>query len=274
VDFNSLNKNWVVALVATVNTIVLYRQLSALRRKNDFDILREVDNIVGRRFRDVAASDAFYGLSRRFARVNRELSEGPPETWHAVGIIERLNCVADLSHEEYTTDISILRPVVNAYNDLAQQIELGLVDSSSFLSKYHLMILREGWIVEPYAYYESIERNPGRWGLRVMQLLDAARTYHETNPLHGGEVYLLRSEDRRADVNVGCVWRPAAWSKTLRLRHRLLRWFGFRAVSESRKRVQRTLLSSLKASLERWRRLGSHSTALLEAGKTDSRSMS
>lgn len=265
-DLSWINQNWVIALVATANTLVLYWQLSALRRKNDFDILRGVDDSIRRRFKDPEHARKFYQLSQRFADANRTFSEAAPEIWHAGGLFERLKCVADLSSEEFRADMAVLRSVVNTYNEIAQHIELGQLDARAFFSKYHLMVLREGWIIEAYSYYESLERNPGRWGLRVMQLLRAARAYHEVNPLHGGDVYLLRSEDGLADENTGCVWRPTNWSAGRKLFMRFLMRLGVRPVSDRGKRAQAALLRQLKSSLENRRRLTAEQPVLALTG--------
>ena len=114
--------------------------------------------------------------------------------------------IESLSHDEWADDFEkYIRPVVNTFSDIASYCEINVLPVRQFLASHHLTVLREGWMVEPYIYHYTIVKNPGRWGMRALQLLEAARFYHDMSPIHNGPVYAQNTSDTDTS-SVGFVW--------------------------------------------------------------------
>jgi hypothetical protein len=162
--------------------------------------------------------------------------------------------LSKLSESDWLSDHKLISPVVNALSDLAFLCEVGVVPVKQVLSTYHLVVLREGWIIEPYIYYYTLEKNPGRWGMRALQLLQAARDYHDMNPIHGQVVYILDSESKNLTA-LGMVWdkKPRAWLERVILR--ILWVMGvIPSISERKKRTQHIHLEEIRRRFEHLKR--------------------
>jgi|GEM_PF-5810685 len=72
---------------------------------------------------------------------------------------------------------------VNGINDLAELIEMKLLELTPPLQKWYLALIQGTWLVEPYILTRSIA-GKRRWGLRVLRLGWLARLYNDISPLH------------------------------------------------------------------------------------------
>src|SRR5207302_4786002 len=103
----------------------------------------------------------FYAIKGRFRTVVKELSGGRGDSHSLACLIPRIWAVRSLPDAERKADIAIIRPFINAVNDVAEMIEEGLVDVGTFLGKYHLALIREVFIAEPYIYYRNLYTSEG-----------------------------------------------------------------------------------------------------------------
>lgn len=235
-------------VAAAVSATLIVRQLSALRRRNEFDVLSALGERLHDRFRrptDRPSGDEhpFYALRWRFSEVPRGDTRSRRE--HERDVVCRVKRLSELDYEdEYQRDLAVLEPVVNALSELGEAVDHGYVSSSRLLSRYHLLIIRASWIIEPYVISEVVLGARGRWGMRVLELGSMARAYNDMNPIHRRSVYFLRS--RAADKGFGVMYeapRLDGWGKFTAvwwaLRRRTL---GYPRISERSKRRQNRML--------------------------------
>ena len=232
------NQNWVIAGAtlsgALFAGLVLLRQLTALNRKNKFDLLQYVAKRMSQRFDPpvspetrrhrkrrpssrsvressgdgrpdlVATGKKFYALKNRFRGV---ISTLPEEVRNCRGHGNHLRCLAariavirDLPRSVRQEDFETIRQYVNAVNDVAEMVEAGLVDVGYFLGKYHLALVREVYIAEPYICYLNLYTSSGRWGMRVLRVGEMARNYNDISPIHRQPIFF------RDDVEFGPIY--------------------------------------------------------------------
>lgn len=258
------NETWIVALattfggVATVlGVLVLLRQLKALNRKNEFDVLQIVGERMDRRFGRLAGAETsgdqiatpdspLYALRSRF-REDAQHSAIPTDRLgqqdnHISSLPHRIAVVRDLQEPARREDFAIVRQYVNRMNDVSEMIEERLIDVRSFLGKYHLAIIREIYLAEPYIYYQNLYGQAGRWGIRVLCLGAAARQFNDVNPIHRAAVFFAD------DPEFGCVYR-APTGRILWLRNHwwsMLYRFGWTpTITRSSMSRQRRLLEAI-----------------------------
>jgi hypothetical protein len=257
-------RDW-LAPVATLITglitaILVIRQLSALRRRNEFDILSDVGDRLRVRFRHLDAKDGahpFYALRHRFEHV---LSARDTHTQRAYerGLADRVRAFGKLTEAEYRADLAIVEPVVNLLNEVAEVVDNRYVDHHKLLARYHLLLIREVFIAEPYVIREVVLGTRGRWGMRVLELGWMARRYNDMNPLHRRSVFYLR--DQYADEDYGAIHGPpeidgprtarrAWWAIRRSVR-------GYPRIDERTKRRQNDMISRLGDLLQEARSKG------------------
>ncbi len=109
----------------------------------------------------------------------------------------------DLTKDQYAD----AKAVVNALNDVAQYVADGMPLRSA-LQQYHTIFIRAGALLYPYIDLQNQGKDsskelgsgasgdqvtPARWGVRVIELLNAGLAYHRQHPKHiGHEVVLER----------------------------------------------------------------------------------
>jgi hypothetical protein len=239
------NQNWVLAaatlLAGLVGVLVLLRQLRALNQKNKFDLLQFAANRMSQRFgyasvatkhslwtrmleglwpksdndgewSSVYGRERYYALKRRF----RDTVATLPEDTRGCRVA-RVAIVCGQSEPARQSDFHSIRQFVNAVNDVAEMIEEGLADVGTFLAKYHLSLIREVYIAEPYIYYYNLYSKSGRWGMRVLRLGEMARQYNDISPIHRQPVFFTD------DLGFGCIY-GAPGGRLLRLRKCV--WFA------------------------------------------------
>lgn len=256
------NENWVIALVTLMGatatflgSLLLWRQLIELNRKNRFDILQFAAIKMQHRFgattpqnssqpismptqrkgiptgfahaltilRSVSGQtlndarfqrpgevkrtnyEKFYALKNRFRDVVASLPEDTRISRTSVDYVaclcDRIKVVSQLPKDTRRSDMMLIREFVNSVNDVAEMIEEGLIDKRSFFGRYHLAIIREVYIAEPYIYFVNLYGKSGRWGMRVLRAGEIAREFNDINPIHRAPVYYPD------DPSFGCIYR-------------------------------------------------------------------
>lgn len=245
-------KDWLApaATLATglISALLVIRQLSALRRRNEFDIFAVTGSKMGTRFKDLPdanGENAFYALRHRFPRETRTSTD------YQRSLVERVRVVRNLSEADYRADLKIVGRVVNVLNEVAEVVDNKYVDHHKLLARYHLLLLREVFIVEPYIIHEVVLQTRGRWGMRVLQLGGMARAYNDMNPVHRRSVYYLRHQSDDADY--GPIHEPPNLQGIRRLKRA---WWamrratmGYPSITERTKRRQNDMLDRLRDRL-------------------------
>jgi hypothetical protein len=200
----------------------------------------------------VGGENAFYSLRHRFrSPTTQGRSEAVNPGWgrsnYHRSLVERISIVRRMDAHERRKDLVYVEQVVNVLNDLAEVIDLRFVDHRKILAKFHLAIIRDVFILEPYVYHQVIFCGRGRWGLRVMQLGEIARKYNDMNPIHRRGVYFVK--DSQHDDDYGPIYsRPMspvlpAYKVFWLLRRRL---FGYPTITERGKRGQNKYIGQLE----------------------------
>jgi len=83
--------------------------------------------------------------------------------------------------------------VINALNDVAQYVTDGL-SLRSAMQQYHTVFIRAGFLVAPYIDAKN-KGGRARWGVRVIELFNAALGYHRSHPKHRGKALVLSRQD-------------------------------------------------------------------------------
>ena len=98
---------------------------------------------------------------------------------------EQVNCVkADLQNLEKS-----MERYVGQMNNLAELYEQGLTPRRLFLGKRHIAILQQSFAAEPYILWRNSVKDD-RWGMRVLALGQAARSYHWQSLIHTKDISL------------------------------------------------------------------------------------
>ncbi len=79
-------------------------------------------------------------------------------------------------------DIEHAKDVIKALNDVAQYVADGLALRSA-MQQYHTIFVRAGFLLAPFIDATN-QSGQARWGVRVIDLLNAALAYHRSNPKH------------------------------------------------------------------------------------------
>jgi hypothetical protein len=228
---------------------LVIRQLSALKRRNEFDILGVIGGRMRERFAHVEHTDGehpFYSLRRHVAHVPTGRATHKQNEYEC-GLADRVKVLSKLSEDEYREGLDLVEPVVNVLNEVAEAIDNRNVDHSKILARYHLLIIREVFIAEPFIVSEVVLGTRGRWGMRVVELGRLARKYNDMNPIHRRSVFFLRNRD--ADEAYGTIHEQP---QTDGLHHVQLAWwtirrhlFGYPRITERTKRRQNAMLRRL-----------------------------
>lgn len=221
-----------------------------MSKKNEFDALERANLIVSERFAKVnGGASSFYDIRYRFkAPGERAEGQGANPQWgrsaYEAALLQRVAVVCSLTPEQRDADLAAVRPVVNALNDLAELIDHHFLDAPYVLSKYHLLLAREAFIVEPYVYYAVLFADRGRWGFRVLRLGAMARAYNDMNPVHRRPIYFLDGD--RPDTDFGPLYLgpESRWIWLLKSYWAVRRRFGYPTITERSKRRQNRVLRS------------------------------
>lgn len=247
-----------IAAVGFIQIWYIWRQLSAVRKKNAFDVFNAVAERMSKRF-GATSSEEFYSLSEsRFSGLKNFAQRDSDYLFPSPLLLERIRAIRELPTDVWAKDFKKIQPICNALSDIAALIEFGVVSSKQFLSTYHLIVLREGWIMEPFIYDYSLFRNPGRWGMRVLQLLECARQYHEENRLHSHmPVYILDAKTNKPRLSLPAVWQTPHRPTLTRITRNLAWRTGLiPKVSQRKKYRQMLLLGEVKSEFEHRERTG------------------
>lgn len=246
------NQNWVTVLVTLVGLAIFYRQLRAMAKRNEFDVRERAGAILKSQFDKVdGGAPRFYELRHRFKQEgDRSRAPAANPDWgrsaYQAAMERRLEMVVKLPDEQRSADLAVVAPVVNALNDVAELIDLNFLEAPLILSKYHLLLAREVFLLEPYILYEVLLADRGRWGYRVLRLGEMARKYNDMNPVHRRAIYFLQGD--RPDTEFGPIYLApdSPWRWLLEpcwlVRRRL---FGYPTITEWVKRRQNREMQKL-----------------------------
>ncbi len=198
----------------------------------------------------LAGTNSFYELKNRFRETVQEMPdhirECRGEFNYVNCLVRRIAIVCAMSSAERERDFAIIRYYVNIVNDVAEMVEERLVDAGSFLGKYHLNLIREVYIAEPYIYHFNLFGYSGRWAMRVLRIGEMAREFNDMNPIHRKPVFY------NDDVGFGCIY-GAPEGRFLRARNLvgfLRNRFGhYPQLSSRSKRRQNRLLEKVRAQV-------------------------
>lgn len=246
-------REWLTPLATLVTgfvaAILVIRQLSALRRRNEFDILVVIGSRMRERFASTNHADSqreFYGLRGHFAQISTGRATHKQHEYER-GLADRVKALSQLSETEYRQALTLVEPIVNVLNEVAEVIDNRYIAHHKILARYHLLIIREVFIAEPFIVSEVVLGTRGRWGMRVVELGRVARRYNDMNPIHRRSVFFLR--DRDADKAYGAIHEQPPTDGLHRLR--LASWavrrhlFGYPRITERTKRRQKAMLRRL-----------------------------
>ena len=160
---------------------------------------------------------------------------------------------------------------VGEFNNLAELYEVGLTPRRLFLGKRHVAIVQQIFAAEPYILWRNSIRDD-RWGMRLLGLGEAARTYHWKSHLHSKSI-ALRGDPPGFEANgdyighcksIGVIISPGQKQTTnlgipgLRMKTRVFKT-GFRVRDKRRQsRLRDVFLGTRKVSVsasEAWQEL-------------------
>jgi len=281
------NQSWLVGLATLIGGVAVLLQLRANNRRNRYDVFEDIRARMRKRFlasqptvttqphsrrsflwRRTAPRvgspwgiQGFYAVRRRLVELGAGPSPNPTQLYSgyklraplAQGRVKQLRDWKAVSPSEYEVAFAQIKHYVGQLNDIAQVIEQRAVKRLDFLGTYHLALIREVYIAEPFILLYAWERN-GRWGMRVLRLGELARQYNDISPLHRRPVSFAREPWER---DVWTVY-PGYTGKRirragLRVRHRLGLYAFF---SNRSKRKQNELLAEMETYLGPSPRIG------------------
>lgn len=188
------------AIAALISVLYVARQVLVGAKANQLAVLLEVHRVFRARLPNESNGDenAFYALRHAFNAA--EAPDGWSESAYREGIVARVRIVAGRARSDdaqYRREVALVKHVVNAYNDVADLVDNDLVEVEPVLKTYHLPMIREMFIAEPYLWHEAVVLGRGRWGFRALRLGEIAREYHRMNPIHRGTV---AADDDKAPI--------------------------------------------------------------------------
>lgn len=246
-------RDWLAPLATLITGLVagvlVIRQLSALRRRNEFDIFGVIGGRMRERFAHTEHTQGehpFYALRHHFAHVSIGKATHKQDEYER-GLVERIEALSRLTEGQYREGLKLVEPVVDVLNEVAEVVDNRYVDHHKILARYHLLIIREVFIAEPFILSEVVLGTRGRWGMRVVELGRMARKYNDMNPIHRRSVFFLRNQD--ADKAYGAIYEQP---RTDGLHYPRLAWwairrhlFGYPRITERTKRRQNAMLRRL-----------------------------
>jgi hypothetical protein len=233
-------------ITGLVAAVLVIRQLSALRRRNEFDILGVIGGRMRERFAHIEPADGehpFYALREHFDQFRASRATHKKHEYER-GLAESIRELSRLSESQYLEGLKLVEPVVNVLNEVAEVIDNRYADHQKILARYHLLIIREVFIAEPFILSEVVLGTRGRWGMRVVELGRLARSYNDMNPLHRRSVFFLRNQN--ADKAYGTIHEQPQTDGLSRLR--LVWWtvrrhlLGYPRITERTKRRQNAMI--------------------------------
>jgi hypothetical protein len=132
----------------------------------------------------------FYALRYKFGGEENKHARNPSPSRRGYerALIARIKIVHDLDDEVRKEDFRLVTRLVNAYNYVGELVDSRLFKPTPILGTYHLAIVRELFIAEPYIWHRMLFEEDDRWGMRVLRFGEMARSYNEMNPIHRREV--------------------------------------------------------------------------------------
>lgn len=206
----------IIALaLAAVSLGYTARQVRLMRDTNRFQVLEAVRLALASSARlperQPGHENPFYALRHKFGGDENESARNPSpsKSGYECALIARIRIVHALDADVRKEDRRFVERLVNSYNDVAQLVDSRLFEATPILGTYHIAIIRELFIAEPYIWHRMLFERPGRWGMRVLRLGEMARSYNAMNPIHRRDVIF------DGDASYGTIL-PAATPSWLR----------------------------------------------------------
>lgn len=176
------------ALVLLITGWFIYRQLRTAVRSFQFDGILKMQEIIDA-FRE-ERNKIYTTFPLDLVMKSTQFPRTPPSRIKRFNISKQskrkmrltkhqMKALHGLSEEQ----IKLARYVIGKLNDLGQLVEDGFVDRRVFLGKYHTMIIRLCYLLEPVRRQEE-ERQGGNFGQRLLRLRHAAVRYNKLYPKH------------------------------------------------------------------------------------------
>jgi hypothetical protein len=178
-------------------------QTRHLRDTNRFHVLEAVHQQLKASSRLPESTDGenhFYALRRRF-KTSPDAARNPPpgKEGYEASLAARIEVVRELDADVRRRDTQLVDHVVNAYNRVGDLIDNRLIEARPILATYHVSIIREMFIAEPYLWYRMLFEEPERLGMRPLRLGEMARAYNDMNPVHREEI-VFRGDERYGSI--------------------------------------------------------------------------
>lgn len=142
---------------------------------------------------------------------------------------------------------------VGSMNEVAELYEVGLIDRRLFVGKRHVALIQQAFAIEPYLLWRNTVYS-GRWGLRILSMGMAARSFHWKSTLHTSVLRLRVDPPGYARgagpalslaERIGTIIGRGGESDRLLPLGRFHRWDDGRGFTPDDKRRQNNLLTQL-----------------------------
>jgi hypothetical protein len=168
------------------------RQTRLASNSNLFTVLEAVRSKLAARVPEAQPGEenSLIALRHKFSGDENEFARNPSSSrsGYERALIARIRIVHTLREDMRREDFRHVKRLVDAYNYVAEKIDSRLFDATPTLGTYHIAIIRELFIAEPYIWHRMLFERPGRWGMRALRLGEMARSYNEMNPIHRRDV--------------------------------------------------------------------------------------
>lgn len=221
-------------------------QTRHLRNTNRFHVLEAVHQQLKASNRLPDSTDGenhYYALRRRFKTSPDAATRNPPpgKEGYEASLAARIEVVRELADDVRRRDTQLVDHVVNAYNRVGDLIDNRLIEARPILATYHVSIIREMFIAEPYLWYRMLFEEPERLGMRPLRLGEMARAYNDMNPVHREDIIF------RGDERYGSIFPRSSPSRPRRLWWWVrVRATGYPTITSRSKVEQRALAERLR----------------------------
>jgi hypothetical protein len=230
-------QDWFGPVLTIVGLIFVVVELRGSNKKNQYDFLTTARDIFQNRKQNPNYQKIFTEIEQQFKAI-------PHLSDETAFLLQQMRFLNAMDERVFNGQMKIVHEMVNCYGDIAELLVLKDIDARVIFAKWHLMIIRELYLIEPYIYLKNI-RSGGRWGQRALRMAELAKKFNDLSPIHHEPVYLLENSGQN-DTFYGAIYRP---------RRRFvpiiqLRFFNFGTFSRRVQRCQQRQLNNLKKAYE------------------------
>lgn len=179
-----------LSLILTARSLVITLRAKRLRK---WDELRNEFNDALERLKDAPSSERIESYLAASLSAYGARPSAPLDTWTMISAIATYG-----DRDQFTEVFEEVRQWVNFLNPICDRFDHGFIEPKSFFRwalEAHFTLMTRLPIVTPFIWYVVVFHRRGRWGLRVIRLLDIAK---QVRPLSSSE-----RVRRSYDVRVG-----------------------------------------------------------------------